>query len=653
MDYLAEFNRIVALDENNTHRANVLSRPLFVLLVGLSDEDREAIRNEFIQRWSSPEPYIILCDVRFDVRRAQLIPEDHGCIRQFTCQVRSDVSEINQKVALSQMLLSIVQHERRCIGGAGMISNICVICDAKQTESSTWAARLCLILRHCLGDAGAQIGMTQLYCLLTAQRLMYRSAQKRMYDAIHQWRTNLKEVLGEELFPSFDENGRPAYPLVPCSGTYGQGDTSVFDSYVFIDETNSSGIPCTREWRIRILAMLLDNAVCLQAAGRGYAWPGVRGDCYSAWLYPVRARNLFLELATAWQVLHERFKSNVIDDTRVTTEIGNAHGQVLKALVEGRQSTINRLQKGYILYNTTMWGNLQGQRFGDLAGREKQVFADALQNKFDYLWRRQEMLLSGEIVPQWRKAIEGIFGGIQTVVAMEGLKSQLINDEYFANAQGATVPDATINRDTTIDDLRNRIVNTLYPAKFNKRASETIMALNRDYLKLVERRIGQQQIVMERAETLEELYQNAQISAMEEIGRYAPDIRNIRDETSARCRASMEALLAGPNAAPLHAEYNRALNTSNLVFDKAVVGMLEKLYGFLQANNVRPTELPLPAAGDCLCCQTILTTPVGPDTISSYEDIESGRDSGMRYFLATVDMDNLMAFSGMKGEDVD
>ena len=653
MDYMAELNRIVGLDENNSHRANVLSRPLFVLLIGLSEDLKEAIRSEFTQRWNSPEPYILLCDIRFDARKARLSQEDRGCIRQFSCELRSDISEENQKAALSQMLLRIVRHEQQRIGGAGIINNICVICDGKQSVSSLWAARLCLILRHCLHGAGAQIGSTQLYCLLTAQHLEYQKALRRMYDSIYQWRTNLKEVRQEELFPSFDDNGKPAYPLLPCGATYGQGDTSVFDSYVFIDETNSSGMPCALEWRVRILAMLLDNTVCPQTTNRGNLWPGEKGSCYSAWLYPVRARNLFLELATAWQVLHERFRSSVIDDTRVTTQISNAHNQVIKALVEGRQNIINRLQQGFILYNSAMWDKLQGERFGDLAMREKQVFVDVLQNKFDYLWQQQEMLLTGEIIPRWRRNIEGIFDSIQSTRAMEGLKSQQVSNEYFANAQGANSPDAPINKDVTIDDLRNRIVNTLYPAKYNKRASDFIFSVNEDFRKLVERRIERQRIVMTRAEPLEALYQNAQISALEEIGRYAPVIRSIQDATRSRCMASMEGLLEAPNAAPLHQEYNRALNASDLDFDRAVVRVLEDLYRYFQEANVRPTELPLPTAGDCLCCQTILATPMGPDSVSIYQDIESGRDSGMRYFLATVDMDNLKAFSGMKDKAID
>lgn len=652
MDYMAEFNRIVALDESNSHRANVLSRPLFVLLVGLSEDLKEAIRSEFTQRWNSPEPYVLLCDIRFDTPKARLAQEDRGCIRQFSCELRSDISEENQKVALSQMLLRIVRHERQRIGGAGMINNICVICDGKQSVSSLWAARLCLILRHCLHGAGAQIGSTQLYCLLTTQHLEYQRALKRMYHAIHQWRTNLKEVRQEELFPSFDDNGKPTYPLLPCGGTYGQGDISVFDRYVFIDETNSLGMPCTQEWRVRILAMLLDITVCPQTTGRGAPWPGEKGGCYSAWLYPVRARNLFLELATGWQVLHERFMSNVIDDTKVTSQIVNAHNQVIKALVEGRQNIITRLQKGFILYNSTMWDKLQGERFGDLAIREKQVFVDVLQNKFDYLWRQQEMLLTSEIVPHWRRTIEGIFGGIQSIRAMESLKSQRVNNEYFANAQGANTPDAPINRNTTIDDLRNRIVNTLYPAKYNKRASDFILEVNEDFRKLVEHRIERQSTVMARAETLEVLYQNAQVAALEEIGRYAPDIRSVRDATSARCLASMETLLEGQDVASLHQEYNRALNASDVDFDKAVVHVLENLYRYFREANVLPAELPLPTAGDCLCCQAILTTPVGSDSVSIYQDIESGRDSGMRYFLATVDMDNLMAFSGMKDKAI-
>ena len=613
-NYLPEIIRITREHDENLRNRDVLRSPIFVMLIGIrSTQRKQEIIQELQLRWTSARPFIYVCDLNFHGTRMRLESEMRPTMAIIRMEMREQVTQAHYKKQLGWWFNQIVQHASRALGNLNN-SRICVVCDAESVDTP-WTARCCMMLNRCLFRLGCPVDERQLFCLLPGNYMPYTAELSRLKDNVIAWRS---EVPDEPLFPVIMGN-EVTDDLLPCNDCY--ATTSVFDRYVFLDEVESLNNVVSNRDRIRTMLLLMDAVANVN-------WPGGKGDCYSAWIYPGYA-DRGIDIALGWRCLHEEFQRRAVSGAEPPS-LASLHKEIihiLKLIATG----IPAQMTGFSIYNSRMLTSLQGKTM-EATQIEQKVFGDVLHNKFDYLWRCALNKVEAEERPDWDRRVRDALSVVCSSKVIED------NAAFLLNEDDACVPAQqsqriTLERDVNLGKLIPTIASACYSGRHNEKIREYVRSFNKGVEEALERRRRQLERTYERSKRLQGDVNNAEIPFRDALK------QGLSDEKDAIARRKTQIEKVIPEE--LHLAYSQAMSASETEFDDRIVHCLEALHRCFTdpVTNLPPMLLPQPEAGDRVMCRLSGGTPQD----GTFAVVPSGINEGLFYYLAKINSVNVLA----------
>lgn len=627
-NYLSEIKRITAQNDVEMAGHNPLISPLFVLMIDIEDSQRkEAIRRELSQRWAIAQPFVFLCDIRFNSATPQYHFEERDGIFNITYGLNAQSNEETIKAQLSLWFSGLCRNALQALQALGNNNAICVLCDASSEAAPVWAARCCMILHHCISVIGGQVRDRKFFCFLSHDIDTHWNALCKIRDACRSWRS---QIPTEPMYYRFQrENGgwKPAVPALPCNGNFNQGETSVFKRYILLDELDSNRVLCSEQERIRLVAMLMDPTLHLQ-------WPVQEGDFYSAYRYPMFADDHSLDLALAWKCLQARFLTQ-IDGGSYAPDLAPLHSGILNELHTTAERIPNRLAE-FSIYQADALERMSGHKDVAPGVAEQAIFGDVLQNKFDYLWIQCRQRLMAEFVPQWKMRMQEQIDSVQSLAVLQKQN----RGQFYMDAAKAkpSVQGGTVSISSELDHIPTlafQIGQSCYTVKSTQQIQDIVAQLNKIIDQLLDARAEKLIKLRQRAERLgndaEEAIQSFQHELQTKLGPGAPTY----DMT--RRAAEVEANL--PEA--LFNAYARAIDSDEEAYPANIVDVFQKCYDSFLKTGFTPIPMPPLQEGDRIACRV----QGGIRRNGAFAMLEGGRDDGHYYYIEAISETAVQAFN--------
>lgn len=616
MNYLSEITRIAMEQVENQQNRNVLQTPLFILMVGITQEKRkQEILQEIQSRWTCARPYVYLCDINMHTARMHLESRNQSIMTNIRMDLSGQASEALIKKQFSWWFLQIVEHAIKSLRNLNN-SRICVVSDG-ESEDAAWAACCCMILNSYLFKAGYPVDNRKLFCLLPQNTAFYADNLANISRNISSWRT---KVPGEPMI-SIIKGGKLSDDLAPCNDCY--ATSTVFDQYVFLDEVDSKGNVVSEHERIQLMTLLMDPVIDIK-------WPGKPGSCYAGWVYPKYA-DRSIDIALGWACLHEVFQKQA-EAYSAPPDLSSLQRDIIYHL-KNIAVNIPNMMTGFSIYNNAALNSLEGKTI-DASETEKAVFGDVLQNKFDYLWRHALNELQSAKRPEWDKIILETLSSVRSSSSLEN-KTPLFVNEEDAYQSVQTMRKITIDRrNMTLQNLIHTIAEVCYPSRSNQKIKEYIDDFNRTMGEKIDERILQLKRTFARAQLLQGDIHNAQMAFSIILKQNLGSVTTAIDERKERISKAI------PDK--LHDAYAQTMSAPDADYETQIIRCLEKLHRqFIDPENgIEPVELVQPTLGDRIMCRLIINDVSAGGT---FEKITNGKDAGINYYLMELATKNILA----------
>ena len=132
--YLKKIDQMVSQNQEKNANRSVLDKPLFVLLVGKLDAQRQAtIHEELSKRWQSTRKYIHLFNIDLSADMTKIEISERDNMREIFCNIKSGTADNTIKMQLSWWFYQRVGKFARSLGSLNG-SHICVVCQGESAQ---------------------------------------------------------------------------------------------------------------------------------------------------------------------------------------------------------------------------------------------------------------------------------------------------------------------------------------------------------------------------------------------------------------------------------------------------------------------------------------------------------------------------------------
>lgn len=480
MNYIDKIREITETYELDDANKSVLSKPSFIIALGLDDQMVADMRRELADRWMSSKSYVYFCVINPQAERNGYVLNNcpgTSKMHEFDIDVASagvdDYENNNVKAQLSFYLLRMAGDAMRKLGNLGRGISVNVICRA-DSDQSLWAGRINMILHKIIVGQGGDIEYSSLISLFPGQILDKKVQLSKFSENCSKWKS---EIPDEKLFPVLDD-GKIKRPieLESVKDLYSTGEKSVFTRYLYIDAYDSEKNEITDKQKTHLAVLLSDATVIDEDAWDQQDDNSETCRSFSAYLFPKYADRHEIDIALALEICQQRYEDEQknVEINKIRHQISDSFRKLYAELHRMDAATISDVN-GFIIHkgDDMLTGKMQEMSYTDV---EKIIFGDGIKNEHDYFWVRTLIQFKNSL-PDWRNSVREILKSIKDPEQLRVLSEQFRPYDISNEVSHISAPQEKIKigkvaadkRDTVITQLRTGILEHIYrPALANR-----------------------------------------------------------------------------------------------------------------------------------------------------------------------------------------
>lgn len=615
MDFYAAINQL-STERKSAVLRSALTNTLFVLMIGPEiEKEQEAICEELGGRWSNGESRVFVNAIRFEKESRKPVKKIQAGLPVYECVLGTK--------SFNRLLQNLNRYMAWMVGEAAKISknlsgsHICILTSANDS-SSQWVPLVTMLCNEYIHSMGGKVSLRQLYYFLPENAYKGMDYLKDTADLCQSWIDKPAPDKKWFLIEKADKKITTAYP---CNRNI-QGN--LFHQIVLLDRYDSQGeLYDEDDKRVRLFANLMDPKSQIK-------WQDDR-IVHSAYTYPSSIDSSF-DIVMAWEILHERLEQMWQTSGRpdITPHIKTLSDMLLKC----EQNVLQGMQ-GFALYDesrflklASQWGDMQK----DIHKYEKEVFQQALLNKFNYLWIKQmQSEETKAAIETWTQDVRGVLRTVWEENELDAMRLDRLPTPTEKSFAGFS------KEERSIDAFKKLCIETVYVAKNDEEREKQFKRFSKVFADCILERKRELKEVKIRSE---ELY--GDIETTKDLA-----VRNVRQYTDTdELLSSRTGIINGLITMDHVKAYIEAIVAED--HRQAVIGLLRGVLELFSDSSQLP---PYPLSNPDETRQRIACRCMGFSMISlphGYPKILGGKGTGLYYLTSAVDIDRVQLFKEAK-----